>query len=162
MDYRKKEKISEKGLWEGFIKNGIRFNSQISKRKIQVALFEYFMPQIYAAESKQIPALAGWFETEFWSAENFLFEKNEGLNDLPIRKKFFYGYKDGQLQMEEYFEGIREIADWKNRMWSVIYSVGGMFSSLLLEAGITLEKYLNLVNFSGISVRSLRRYFQVF
>lgn len=158
----KKEKISGKGLWEGFIKNGIRFNSQIPKSKIQVALYEYFMPQIYAAESKQIPALAGWFETEFWSAENFLFKENEGLNDLPIRKKFFYGYKDGQLQVEEYFEGIREIADWKNRVWSMIYPVGGMFSSLLSEAGITLEKYLNLVNFSGIPVRSLRRYFQVF
>lgn len=158
----KKEKISGKGLWEGFTKNGVKFNSQIPKSKIKDALYEYFMPKIWEAETKQIPAFSGWFEREFWSAENFLFKENEGLNDLPIRKKFFYGYKDSKLLVEEYFEGIRKIADWKNRMWSMIYPVGGMFSSLLSEAGITLEKYLNFANFSGMPARRLRRYFQVF
>lgn len=158
----KKEKISGKGLWESFIKNGIRFNSQIPKSKIKAALYEYFMPKIWEAETKQIPAFSGWFEREFWSAENFLFKENEGLNDLPIRKKFFYGYKDSKLLVEEYFEGIRKIADWRNRVWSMISPIGGMFSSLLSEAGITLEKYLNFVNFSDMSVRGLRRYLQVF
>lgn len=157
-----KEKVARKWLYDSFIKNDIRFNSQIPESKIKTALYEFFMPKVWAAESRRIPALAGWFHKEFLSAETFWFREREGFLNLPIRKKLFQNYSETPLCTEGYFEKIKEISDWKNRLWMMIYPIEGMLSSLFWEAGISQEKYLNFVILEDIPTNSLNSYLEIF
>lgn len=157
-----KEKVTGGELYNSLIKNDIRFNSQIPESKIKTALYEFFMPKVWAAESRRIPALAGWFNKEFLSAETFWFRENEGLLELPVRKKHFPDYEETPLCPEKYFKKIRNIKHWRNRIWIMLYPIGGMLSSLLWDAGIRLEKYLNFVILEDTPMKVFRQYLQVF
>lgn len=157
-----KQKISGKNLYEALVKKGIIFNSEISKGRIQDLLYAFFVPEIEKAGVVQIPALAGWFRKEFLSEETFWLRENEGLIDLPVRKKHFPNYGEIPLCPEKYFEQIRNIKEWKNRIWLMIYPIGGMLSSLLWEVGIRLEKFLNFVTLSDMPMNRMRYYLQVF
>lgn len=156
------EKVTGKNLWEAFVKNGVRFNSQIPQSKIQQALYVFFVERIRMAEVKPIPALAGWFHGKFLSAETFFFMEDEGLSELPIRKKSFPDYAEIPLCTEKYFEKVRGIQDWKDRLWMMIFPIGGLLSSLLGEFGIRPPGFLNLVMLEDTPVSRMGEYFQVF
>lgn len=156
------DKICGRGIYEKMVKKKVLFNGQIPKNKIQDALYAFFAPEIEKATVEQIPALAGWFKGEFISAETFWFWENEGFLELPVREKLFPNYEGVFLCPEKYFAKIRNIADWKNRIWMMLYPIGGMLSSLLGEAGIRLEKYLNFVILEDIPMKVFRQYLQVF
>lgn len=155
-------KITGKQLHEKMIKNGVIFNGGIPKSKIQDGLYEFFIPRIGQAGIVEIPALAGWFRKEFLSAETFWFRENEGLMDLPVRGESFPDYEGISLCPEKYFQEIRNIRDWKNRLLVMLYPVGGMLSSLLWESGIKPEKCLNFVIISDMPMNRMRHYLQVF
>ncbi len=155
-------KITGKYLYEKFIKNGVIFNGDIPRSKIQDALYAFFIPNIEQAAVAEIPALAGWFRKEFLTAETFCLRENEGLMDLPVRGKSFTNYEEIPLSPEKYFQEIRKIRDWKNRLWMMLYPVGGMLSSLLWESGIKPEKCLNFVIISDMPMNRMRHYLQVF
>lgn len=154
--------LSGKRIYEDLIKKGVLFNEQIPKSKIQDALYSFFASKIEKAGVVRIPALAGWFRKEFLSAETFWFRENEGLLELPIRNKSFPNYEEKILCPEKYFEKIRNIADWKSRILIMLYLVGGMLSSLLWEAGIKPEIFLNFVILKEMPMKRLRHYLQVF
>lgn len=156
------EKLSGKYLWEAFVKNGIRFNSQLTKNKIGQALYEFFMPRICMAELKAVPALAGWFHGKFMTAETFFFMQAEGFAELPIRKKHLRDYSGVPLCTKKYFEKIREIQGWKNRLWMMLFPISGLLSSFLEEFGIRPTRYLNMTMLEDVSVRKMREFFQIF
>lgn len=156
------EKLSGKYLWEAFVKSGVRFNSQLTKNKIEQALYEFFMPKIHIADLKPLPALAGWFHGKFLSSETFFFMEDEGFSELPIRKKSFSNYSEFPLCTEKYFEKIREIQGWKNRLWMMLFPIGGLLSSLLEEFGIRPTRFLNMVILEDMPVSRMGEYLQIF
>lgn len=79
------KKMSGKVLGEEMIKRGVIFNGQLTKNKIENALFQFFAPKIEKAPLLKIPALTGWNNKKFISAESFPFEETEGLRNLPVR-----------------------------------------------------------------------------
>lgn len=155
-------KITGQRLYEKMIQNEVIFNGGIPKSKIQDSLYEFFIPRIGQAGIVEIPALAGWFRKEFLSAETFWLRENEGLMDLPVRGKSFPNFEETPLCPEKYFQEIRNIKDWKNRLWVMLYPVSGMLSSLLWESRIKPEKCLNFVIISDMPMNRMRYYLQVF
>lgn len=157
-----KEKISGKMLYKKLVENGVIFNSQVPESKVVASLYKFFAPQIKRAKVLEIPALTGWDNEKFYSAETFAFKENEELEKLPICEKYFtYREKNGDF-VQKYFGKLRNIKKWENRMLLMLYPVSGMMSSILQEAGIRQKTYLNVVFFDDDMVSELYDFLQVF
>ena len=73
------------------LKNSVVFNAKFRSARVKELLNDFFTPLI--AQSKktmEIPALGGWWNGRFLSAERFMFREEEGIPELPVQKKIYW------------------------------------------------------------------------
>lgn len=158
-----KTKLREKYLYEGLLKNGVIFSSKIPKNKAMEAIYAFFSPKIYKTKDiLKIPALGGWYNQLFLTRETFLFREEEGIPALPVQHKVLVNYENCNIKLEEYFELIKTIADYKNRLLLMLYPVAGILSTILEEEAVKPQVYLNMVILDNISTRILCSFLQIF
>lgn len=138
-------KNNERGLYDCFIKAGIKFDCRLSKSRIMAALFQEFGPKIEnCTRTWTLPELAGWNNGKFMSAENFALGKRQNFPDLPILNKHVTSIVPME-SIEEYLGLISNIGRWENRVLFMQIPVWGMLSSVFAEANLKINYCVNLV-----------------
>lgn len=156
------KKLSGKVLREEMIKRGVIFNGQLTKSKIESALFQFFAPKIEKARLLKIPALAGWNNQKFVTAETFPFEETEGLKNLPVRFKHFDYVQNMPILTDEYFTELKRIKDVKLRSLLMIYPISALLNTLIADEGIVCNFYINFVILGDIECRQFANYLKIF
>lgn len=156
------KKLSGKVLREEMIKRGVIFNGQLTKSKIENALFQFFAPEIEKASLLKIPALAGWNNKKFITSETFPFEETEGLKNLPVRLKHFDYVQKTPILTDEYFTEVKRIKDVKLRILLMIYPISALLNTLIADEGIVCNFYINFVILGDIECRQFANYLKIF
>lgn len=138
-------KNNERGLYDCFIKAGIKFDCRLSKSRIMTALFQKFGPEIEnCTQTWTLPELAGWNNGKFMSAEKFPLGKRQIFPALPILNKHFNSLVSME-NVEEYLRLISNISRWENQVLFMQIPVWGMLSSVFAEANLKINFCVNLV-----------------
>lgn len=156
------KKMSGKVLREEMIKRGVIFNGQLTKNKIENALFQFFAPQIEKAPLLKIPALAGWDNQKFVTAETFAFEESEGFSNLPVRFRHFDYSTNTPLLIDEYFAEFQRVKGDKLRFLLMMCPISALLNTLIAKEGIESDFYLNFVILGDAESRKFANFLQIF
>lgn len=159
----RKGKVNGSVIFDGMLKNSVVFNAKFRSARVKELLNDFFTPLI--AQSKktmEIPALGGWWNGRFLSAERFMFREEEGIPELPVQKKNLLEYASEDFDTSLYFAKIRQIKDWRYRLLFMLYPIHGILSSIMKKNGCPQEYYLSVVFLDDIKSRDLCDFLQVF
>ncbi|MCI9101094.1 MAG: hypothetical protein HFH58_14910 [Lachnospiraceae bacterium] len=157
-----KRKIRATYLYDRFIRTGIRFNPRIPISIIKKLLFEFWSPRIDMAESTiEIPALAGWFNDQFWHKGNFPYKSTTDFPELPIFEKVLKSQKMDRIYTEGYFEEISEIQRWQDRFVIASWPFCGLLSSLFRAENVELYS-LNFVLLQEFAATKICYWMQIY
>ena len=152
-----------KNLYEGFIKAGVAFAPNNSVSKIQKILFATFGAEIDRTQNiYYIPELSGWNEGHFLSAERCNYEKRRDFPDLPVMRKHFKVLRGNKQQLELYLKIYQNITRWQERLLLLEMPILGILSSIFVEDGRRLNRFLNLVFCDNIPTNDLLHLLQIF
>ena len=141
----KKSQNSEKGLYDYFVKGGIKFNSRLSKSRIMTALFQGFGPEIEnCTKTLCLPELAGWTNRRFMTSEKFPLCTRQDFPNLPILEKHFNPFVSME-NIEEYLGMISTISRWENRILMMEIPVWGMMASIFAEEKLKINFCVNMI-----------------
>ena len=141
----KNSKNSEKGLYDYFIKGGIKFNSRLSKSRIMTVLFQGFGPEIEnCTKTLCLPELAGWTNRRFMTSEKFPLCTRQDFPNLPILEKHFNPFASME-NIEEYLRMIFTISRWENRILMMEIPVWGMMASIFAEEKLKINFCVNMI-----------------
>lgn len=141
----KNSKNSEKGLYDYFVKAGIKFNSRLSKSRIMTVLFQGFGPAVEnCTQTWYLPELAGWTNGRFMTSEKFPLCTRQDLPNLPILEKHFNPFVSME-NMEEYLRLISNISRWENRILMMEIPVWGMMASIFAEEKLKINFCVNII-----------------
>lgn len=141
----KKSKNSEKGLYDYFVKAGIKFNPNLSKSRIMTALFQGFGPEIAnCTQTWCLPELAGWNNGRFMTSEKFPFCTRQDFPNLPILEKHFNPFVSME-NIEEYLRLISNIGSWENKILIMEIPVWGMMASIFAEEKLKINFCVNMI-----------------
>ncbi len=155
--------LTGKGLYEEFVKNGVRFSASFPQSKINTMLYEFFAPLITNTENNiPLPSHAGFFNGRFVCSETFPPIELSCLKNLPIRQKSFPEYPLEEDTFSTYCEAILKIENPLDRFMVAVYPFLSMISSLLTEYGYALDFSLNIVNLSSVPSPKMCELFQIF
>lgn len=157
------DKNTGSGLYDYFIRAGIRFNPQIQKSRIQRVLYEGLVKQIEDCPNTLIvPALAGWHEGKYRDAESYENLQKGDYPQLPIfEKKLLRSYgNDGRYQ--EYFSAIRSVRDLKARTCVMILPFAGILASIFRQENFRIPVDFNFVWYADMNVEMLGAFFKIF
>lgn len=157
-----KKKVRGSYLYECFVRAGVAFNLHISQSVIKKILFEYWGSVIDNAESSmRIPALAGWFNGEFWHKGDFPYKRTADFPDLPILHKDLKYVEMEESHRQAYFREICKIQRWQDRLIITSCPFWGLLSSLLGRD--KAAKYcLNFVLLKEFNVDMVCSWFQIY
>lgn len=141
----KNSKNSEKGLYDYFIKGGIKFNSRLSKSRIMTVLFQGFGPEIEnCTKTLCLPELAGWTNGRFMTSEKFPLCTRQDSPNLPILEKHFNPLVSME-NIEAYLRLISTISRWENRILMLEIPVWGMMASIFAEEKLKINFCVNMI-----------------
>ena len=141
----KKSQNSEKGLYDYFVKGGIKFNSRLSKSRIMTALFQGFGPEIEnCTKTLCLPELAGWTNRRFMTSEKFPLCTRQDFPNLPILEKHLNPFVSME-NIEEYLGMISTISRWENRILMMEIPVWGMMASIFAEEKLKINFCVNMI-----------------
>ena len=141
----KKSKNSEKGLYDYFVKAGIKFNPNLSKSRIMTALFQGFGPEIEnCTQTWCLPELAGWTNGRFMTSEKFPLCTRQDSPNLPILEKHFNPLVSME-NIEAYLRLISTISRWENRILMLEIPVWGMMASIFAEEKLKINFCVNMI-----------------
>ena len=141
----KNSKNSEKGLYDYFVKGGIKFNSRLSKSRIMTVLFQSFGPEIEnCTKTLCLPELAGWTNRRFMTSEKFPLCTRQDFPNLPILEKHFNPFASME-NIEEYLRMIFTISRWENRILMMEIPVSGMMASIFAEEKLKINFCVNMI-----------------
>ena len=156
-------KNSKNGLFDYFVKARIVFNPQIDDKKIKNALYTTFAPLIENCENTmEIPELAGWFQHKFIHSANFPFAQRNGVPNLPVLDKKFPDLPSDRSFSAGYFNLIRKINRWQDRIILMELPLIGMLASLLAREGLKIPFFINFVFCEDFTYDILPRLVQIF
>ena len=156
-------KNSKSGLYDYFIKAQIVFNPQIDDKKIKKALYATFAPLIENCENTmEIPELAGWYGDKFVHSTNFPFAQRNGFPNLPVLDKKFPNPPESKILSREYFQLIRKIRRWQDRVILMELPIIGMLASLFAREGLKIPFFINFVFCENVGYDILPRFVQIF
>ncbi len=159
----RKEKVNGAFIFDKMLKNGIVFNAKFRSARVKELLNNFFAPLIAQSQkTMEIPALGGWWNGSFLSAERFMFREEEGIPELPVQKKNLLEYASKEFDVSLYFNKIRQIRDWRYRLLFMLYPIQGILSSMEKKIGTSQEYYLNVVFLDDMKSRDLCDFLQVF
>ena len=141
----KNSQNSEKGLYDYFVKGGIKFNSRLSKSRIMTVLFQSFGPEIEnCTKTLCLPELAGWTNRRFMTSEKFPLCTRQDFPNLPILEKHFNPFASME-NIEEYLRMIFTISRWENRILMMEIPVWGMMASIFAEEKLKINFCVNMI-----------------
>ena len=141
----KNSQNSEKGLYDYFVKGGIKFNSRLSKSRIMTVLFQSFGPEIEnCTKTLCLPELAGWTNRRFMTSEKFPLCTRQDFPNLPILEKHFNPFVSME-NIEEYLGMISTISRWENRILMMEIPVWGMMASIFAEEKLKINFCVNMI-----------------
>lgn len=141
----KNSQNSEKGLYDYFVKGGIKFNSRLSKSRIMTVLFQSFGPEIEnCTKTLCLPELAGWTNRRFMTSEKFPLCTRQDFPNLPILEKHFNLFASME-NIEEYLRMIFTISRWENRILMMEIPVWGMMASIFAEEKLKINFCVNMI-----------------
>ena len=141
----KNSQNSEKGLYDYFVKGGIKFNSRLSKSRIMTVLFQGFGPEIEnCTKTLCLPELAGWTNRRFMTSEKFPLCTRQDFPNLPILEKHFNPFASME-NIEEYLRMIFTISRWENRILMMEIPVWGMMASIFAEEKLKINFCVNMI-----------------
>lgn len=159
----RKEKVNGAFIFDKMLKNGIVFNAKFRSARVKELLNNFFAPLIAQSQkTMEIPALGGWWNGSFLSAERFMFREEEGIPELPVQKKSLLEYASKEFDVSLYFNKICQIRDWRYRLLFMLYPIQGILSSMEKKIGTSQEYYLNVVFLDDMKSRDLCDFLQVF
>lgn len=159
----KASKNTGSGLYDYFLRAGIKFNPAISKSRIQRVLYEGLVTQIEGCtEMLIIPALAGWYEGKYQDAESYQNLQRGDYPQLPIFEKHFLRITNEENKYNKYFEAIRSIRDMKARLCVMILPFAGILSSVFYQENLRIPLYINFVWFVDTNPEVLSAFFKIF
>ena len=157
------KKNSGKNLYEAFVKAGVVFASGNSISNIQKILFGTFGAEIDRTQNiYYFPELSGWNDGHFLYAERCNYEKRLVFPDLPVMRKHFKFLRGNKQQLEMYLEIYRNITRWQERLLLLEMPILGILSSIFVEDGRRLNRFLNLVFCENIPTNDLLHLLQIF
>ena len=141
----KNSQNSEKGLYDYFVKGGIKFNSRLSKSRIMTVLFQGFGPEIEnCTKTLCLPELAGWTNGRFMTSEKFPLCTRQDSPNLPILEKHFNPLVSME-NIEAYLRLISTISRWENRILMLEIPVWGMMASIFAEEKLKINFCVNMI-----------------
>lgn len=157
------KKNSGKNLHEAFVKAGVIFAPDNSVSKIQRILFAAFGSEIDRTQAVYyFPELAGWNEGKFLYAEKCNYEKRLDFPELPVMKKHFTFLRGNKRCIETYFNMLRNITHWQERLLLLEMPILGLLASIYAEEGRKIDFALNLVSCDNTPLNELIYAMQIF
>lgn len=157
------KKNSGKNLYEAFVKSGVIFAPDNSVSKIQRILFSTFAAEIDRTQARYyFPELAGWNGGKFLCAENCHYEKRLAFPELPVMKKHFTFLRGNKGHIEIYFNMLRNITHWQERLLLLEMPIFGLLASIYAEEGRKIDFALNLVSCDSTLPNDLIYALQIF
>lgn len=159
-----KKSITPEYLLNRFVICTGLLNPEIPRSVAGRILFDFFAVQIEKTKKKKvIPILAGWNnEGEFLYDENFEFCVGKEVPDLPVLNKKFPKVVLTREIIEIYFEEIRKIIDWKNRLIIALYPFAGIMSSIFDSLGEPIDFCINFVEMGDVDRKRICSWLKVF
>lgn len=157
------KKITDKSLYDLFIKSGVKFIPSLSEKTIRQALFTTFAPQIEDCSNEiNIQELAGWYQGKFYYREMLNYPIRSEFPRLPIQKKHFLLMELNETKISEFWEVYRNITLWTNRLYLIEMQVMGLLASIFDEENLPINFFLNLVFLEEVPYILFLKLLQIF
>lgn len=124
-------KLNATYLYDLFVKAGVKFNPRMTIGKIKDLIFKEFAPKITNPQGiREIPSNGGWYDSVFYSRENFIYSAVKNLADFPVMRKAFERIELTEEIWNEYFSEMLCVRNWRDRFLIMIFPFACMLSSL--------------------------------
>lgn len=161
--YVDEKNISSRAIYESFLRAGVKFSSEISAAAAKQILFETFVPEIEEAEKTiTVSALAGWYHGKFLHKENFPYRLPKNLAFLPIYEKNFPEVNKGENVWKCYFNEMKQIQNWRDRVIIMTFPFAGIMASILKEERRPLNVFLNFIRLCDFPKNKIPMWMQIF
>lgn len=158
-----KRKLKPSRLFESFVESAGEFLPGVSHALIGNLLYDHFANQIIQAENCfTVTVHAGWNNGKFLHRDNFLFRKNKDFSNLPVMKKRFSELPLKREHIHIYFEELRNIYDWKNRIIIALYPFVGILASVVNSFGCPVNFCINFVEMNADLRKRICSWLKVF
>ncbi len=157
------KKINGNGLYDLFIKSGVKFFPSLSEKTIQQALSTTFAPQIEnTCNEINIQELAGWYQGKFYYWEMLNYPIRSDFPQLPVQKKHFVMMEPNDTKVSKFGEVYANITLWKNRLYLLEIQVMGLLASIFDEENLSINFFLNLVFVEDVPYILFLKLLQIF
>lgn len=155
--------VDAKKLLKAFCSAGIKFTHFLKEAEMARLLFDFFYygrPELLS--ELWLPYRAGWMNGKFHNKDSLgkfkpFFDKN-----APILLSSFSTQKLSMHILKMYFQEIRGIAFWKDRLVVMLFPLVAMISSLIPVHMRKEGHALNIVLTEGAQISRISTWFQVF
>ena len=158
-----KRKVRPTSLLDYFVKAAGPFCPGVSGAVIGKVLYDHWAVSIEQTDNRlTVPVLAGWHNGDFLHAGNFMFKKTTDFPPIPVLEKEFPDVIFTEEIVQIYFQELRKISRWKERLLITLYPFVGILSSVFDEMHAQVDICLNFVEIDPMDRKIVCSWLKIF
>ena len=158
-----KRKVRPTSLLDYFVKAAGPFCPGVSGAVIGKVLYDHWAVSIEQTDNRlTVPVLAGWHNGDFLHAGNFMFKKTTDFPPIPVLEEEFPDVIFTEEIVQIYFQELRKISRWKERLLITLYPFVGILSSVFDEMHAQVDICLNFVEIDPMDRKIVCSWLKIF